>query len=648
MRHKKEICIRACSRHDIPMLRTISLSLILLLGSLLSAADQPNVVWIVSEDNSKHYLKLFDENGTETPNIAALAKDGLTFTRAFSNSPVCSVARTTLATGCLAPRIGTQFHRRSEFAKLPGDLRLFQAYLRDVGYYTSNNSKEDYNAIKSDDVWDDPSGKATWRNRSDGQPFFHMESHGQSHEGRLHFEEDTFNNVKTKHDPAAVTLPDYFPDTELFRYTYAHYLDCIQTIDGIVGDTVAKLEEDGVLEDTFIFYFGDHGGVLPRGKGYIYESGLHVPLVVRVPEKYKHLVSAERGTSHEGFVSFVDFAPTVLHLAGVTPPEEMDGKAFLGKDVSMKQVNKRNSTVGYADRFDEKYDLVRTLRIGDWKYMRSYQPYLPDGLQNNYRYFMMAYREWRDLYKEGKLGSAQRQFFEPKSAEMLFDVSTDPHEVNNLAGKPEHQARLSEMREKLQGKLLAMPDLGFFPESVLVDEAMENPVAYGQENETRIAKMIEIADLMLEPYDKIRGQLERTLNSSDEAHRYWAATVCAAFGKEASDLADTAKPLLNDSDPAVRIRAAEFLGLIGAADPRSTLIDVVDGTDHPVVQLMALNSVAFFHDNPSGLSYPFEASDFPKVKQSDEAYRRILYLGDDWIKKKPARKKNTKSKGKAK
>tara|TARA_R110002096_G_scaffold22070_13_gene71261 strand:- start:670 stop:2550 length:1881 start_codon:yes stop_codon:yes gene_type:complete len=623
--------------------RLFALTLLTALCPLI-AAEKPNIVWIVSEDNSKHYLKLFDEAGAETPNIAALAENGITFTRAFSNSPVCSVARTTLATGCLAPRIGTQFHRRSKLAELPEDLRMFGAYLRDVGYYTTNNSKKDYNAVESEGTWDESSGKASWRNRSETtQPFFHMESHGASHEGSLHFSEESYQNDKTIHDPASVTLPPYFPDTPVFRYTYARYLDNIQEIDGIVGDTIAKLEDDGVLEDTFVFYFGDHGGVLPRGKGYVYESGLHVPLVVRIPENFKHLVDAESGSKNSGFVSFIDFGPTALNLAGISPPDQMDGSPFLGDGISLQEVAKRNTTFGYADRFDEKYEMIRTLRIGDWKYIRSFQPYYPDGMQNNYRYQMLAYREWRDLFNQGDLDDKQVQFFKPKPAEMLFDLSTDPHEVKNLSESDSHQAQLVAMREQLTSKLKAMPDLSFFPENKLYDAAMAYPVKFGQDRKPQINALINTANLMLLPYSEAHDPLSEALKSKDPNRRYWAATVCAYFGEDASELASVAKPLLKDKNLMVRIRAAEFLGIIGKVDPRTPLIDVVNSTKHPVEHLIALNSAAFFHEH-SRLSFPFDAAEFTSVSPKSEAQRRILYFQNDWLKKKPSKKKAEKKK----
>lgn len=620
-----------------PALRFAALFGLFLHVAVAFSAERPNIVWIVSEDNSKHYLSLFDEAGADTPNIAALADEGILFTRAFSNSPVCSVARTTLATGCYAPRIGTQFHRKSKLASLPEGLRLFPAYLREAGYYTTNNSKKDYNCVETPGTWDESSRKATWRNRENpDQPFFHMESHAVSHESSLHFSEESYRNDETGHDPDEVDLPRYFPDTPLFRYTYGRYLDNIRKVDRIVGETVQKLEEDGVLDDTFIFYFGDHGGVLPRGKGYAYESGLHVPLVVRVPEKWSHLAPLARGASTAGFVEFVDFAPSVLRLAGLSAPPEMDGSAFLGEGVDLAELAQRDDAFGYADRFDEKYEMIRTLRVGDWKYIRSFQPYYPDGLQNNYRYRMLAYREWRDLYDQGKLGSDQRLFFESKGPELLYDLSTDPDEVENLAKQAEHQARLVEMRERLDERMRSLPDLSLFPENVLYDEAMNDPVRFGQENRERIGDLLDIANLMLSPIAEATPRIREALGSDDPIVRYWGATVCASFGEQASELIGDVRPLLEDGNRMVRVRAAEFLGRVGATDPRGVIIDVVNETEHPVEHLIALQAAAYFHENPN-TAFPIDPSNITTVDPSSEAQRRIQYFSGDWIGKRPQR-----------
>ncbi|MBL9114624.1 MAG: sulfatase-like hydrolase/transferase [Verrucomicrobiaceae bacterium] len=593
--------------------------LFLSVSTVLNAVERPNVVWIVSEDNSMHYLKHFFPGGAETPAIEALAAHGLTFDHAFSNAPVCSVARTTLATMCYAPRIGTQFHRRYQPAPMPNGVRMFPEYLRQAGYYTTNNSKTDYNAEPGKNVWDESSNKASWRNRPDPkQPFFHMESHDNSHESSLHFSKTSFASLKPTHDPSGVTTAAHHPDTPLFRYTQALYLDHMQSIDRIVASTVAKLEQDGLLENTFVFYFGDHGGVLPRGKGYIYDTGVHVPLVVRVPKNFKHLVEgAAPGTRMNGFVQFVDFGPTVLQLAGVPLPKGIDGRPFLGRGVPLEQVNQRDEAFGYANRMDEKYDFVRSLRKGRHLYIRCFEPWLPDGLHNNYRYKMLAYEEWRQLWRANKLSGAPAQFFAPKPVEMLFDCETDPWNVKNLASDPSHQATLQDLRARLQRKMRSMPDLSYLPESQLVKHAMQNPVAFGDEQKTKIAGLADIADSMLKTFDEAKLTLETALKSTEPMQRYWAAMVCTSFGEKATSLEDLVRPLLHDPEEVVQVRAIEFLGSIGRIQPQPLLIDLVNKTSDPVLAVEALNSVVWLKDHFSG-RYPVKRSDFhPKVSGGD-------------------------------
>jgi len=590
------------------------------------AADKPNFVWLVSEDNSKHYLKLFDENGAPTPNIEALARDGVIFERAFSNAPVCSVARTTLITACYAPRIGTQFHRKIKPAPMPEGLSMFPAYLRAAGYYTTNNQKKDYNAVEGKGVWDESSKKATWRKRpKKDQPFVHMQSFGASHESSLHFSEAQMKKGGTVTSPDDVTLPPYFPDTPIFRYTTARYHDRIGEIDRQIGAVVAQLEEDGLLEVTFIFYFGDHGGVLPGSKGYAQERGLHVPLVVYVPKNFRGMLdeAMKPGTRVRGFVEFIDFGPTVLNLAGVDVPSHMDGKPFLGKGVTLAELNKRDETFGYADRFDEKYEFVRTLRKGKWKYIRFFQGYYPDGLQNNYRYKMLAFEQWREMFKAGKLNAEQRQFFEPKPAEALYDVEADPHELHNLAGDAAHADTLADLRGRLGKRMRQMPDLSYYPESVIVDEVVQDPLKFAKEHREEIARLADIADLGTQPFDSVKSKLASALRSGNRWDRYWAATVCATFGDAAKPLADAAKPLLKDDELHVRIRAAEFLGRIKAADPVPAIMSVLKESDSHVTTLIALGSVVYLRD---ALGYGFDISKKDVKATGGQVSRRIEYL----------------------
>lgn len=598
----------------------------LLMGVQLSAAqDRPNIVWILSEDNSVHYLRLYGAELGVMPTVERLASEGLTFEHAFSCAPVCSVARTTLMTGCYAPRIGFQNHRRLKPAELPDGAELFPAYLRRAGYHTTNNSKEDYNVVKGTE-WDDSSRKATWRSRPTPEtPFFHMRTTTVSHEGSLHFKAELMQSEQPTANLASVELPPYFPDTPTFRYTLARYFDRMRSVDEQVAQLVQELKDDQVLDNTIVFYFGDHGGVLPRSKGYLYETGLHVPLVVWMPEKWKSKSPFKAGTRPEGFVEFVDFGPTVLNLAGVTVPESMDGRPFLGSGVQADDVNQRDEAFGYADRFDEKIDFSRSLRKGKYKYIRNYQPFYSDALQNNYRYIMLAYTEWRELYHAGKLNDVQKSFFEFHPAEMLFDVELDPHEIHNLAGDPQHRETLLDLRKRLRERVESLPDLSFYPESELVDHVLPHAAEFGQQHREEIQRLSAIAQLELVPFAKAKPHIEAALMSDNRWERYWAATVCASFGEVARSLTEQVRPLLKDSEPIVRVRAAEFFGTLGLPVAKSTLLDVLATTDSPAVALLTLNSVVALRDGPQHVGFaPTEL----KVKaRGGEVDRRLQYLG---------------------
>lgn len=609
-------------------------------GSL--AADnrqpRPNIVWILSEDSSVHYFRLYGHQLGATPQIEKLAGEGVAFDHAFSCSPVCSVARTTLMTGMYAPRVGFQHHRRFRPAALPAGGELFPAYLREAGYYTTNNAKKDYN-VEEGEVWDQSSNDASWRNRpSPETPFFHMQTITLSHESSLHFPPAQMDQP-TSTKPADVELAPYHPDTPTFRYTHARYFDRIRAVDAEVGRIVGRLKEDGLLDSTIIFYFGDHGGVLPRSKSYLYETGLHVPLVVRAPEKWRSRIGVKTGRREAGFVSFVDFAPTVLHLAGVEIPETLDGKPFLGPEVSADELRRRDEAYGYADRFDEKYDLCRSLRKGRYKYIRHYHAFQPEALQNNYRYNMLAYAEWRDLHRQGKLNAAQSGFFQPKPVEALYDLEADPQEVKNLATDPAYADTLNDLRGRLQTWVKGLPDLSFYPESYLVEKALPDGAAFGATHAEEIARLVDIADLSLSPPAEAAPRLKAALASEQRWERYWALIACSCLGEQAKSLAPIARSLLNDSEPLVRVRAAEFLAILGAADPQPTLYEVLATADAPLASLLTLNTIVFLRDHVAGCEF-----DVAKIKvkaNSGEVERRLVYLRGDAPAPKAARRQRT-------
>jgi len=604
----------------------IGLSLLVLTACSGSRVDeQPNFVWIISEDNSTHYMELFDPHGIATPNIAAMADKGIRFTRAFSNAPVCSVARSTLISSCYGPRTGAQFHRRSQLVPLPQGVEMFPHYLKEAGYYTTNNSKEDYNYIKGEGVWDESSRTAHWSGREAGQPFFHKESHPVSHESRLHFREELMETYEPVVDPDSVFLLPVHPDTELFRFTAAYYRDRMLAVDSIVGRVIKQLEEEDLLESTFVFYFGDHGGVLPGSKGYLYETGLHVPLVVRVPKKFRHLLDLKRGESTDEFVSFVDFGPTLLELAGIEIPGGVDGIPFLGKQTESFEV--QDITYGYADRFDEKYDLVRTVRKGDIKYMRSFQPFNVDGLQNNYRYLCLAFEQWREMYRAGELDAVQASFFEPRDAEALYNLASDPYETINLAGDPAYAEQLSGMRMLMDDWIKGMPDLSFYPENVLHREAFEDPVRFGREHQKHIAELIDIANLELLPFVEARSGIELALDSDDPLKKYWGLIVCSSFGREAVEFKEHALELCAHSNLLLRTRAAEFLGLSGLGNPVPVIQEALYACEDGVEALLILNSLVLLMDGPRAYGFePDEAKLHPTVSQDQQVKRRLEYI----------------------
>ena len=588
--------------------------------------ERPNIVWLVSEDNSVHYSRLYNESGAAMPNIETLAKNGLVFNHAFSNGPVCSVARSTLISSCYAPRIGAQYHRKILKAPMPEGLEMFPFYLNQEGYYTSNNSKEDYNLIKSAVVWDESSSKASYRKRKEGQPFFHVQNFGITHEGKLHFGAEDMVENPTKKDPKTITPFPYHPDTPTSRYTYAKYHDLHKKVDDQIGAFIDQLEADGLMENTFIFYYGDHGGVLPRSKGYVYESGLHVPLVVYIPEKWKHLVPYERGSKVNAFVSFVDFGPTVLNLAGVNIPDQVDGNPFLGKGVTKTTNENRQTAFGYADRFDEKYDFVRSFRKGKFKYIRSYQPFNFDGLHNFYRYKMLMYSEWKDLYQRNQLNDLQGQFFQKRAAEQLFDLEQDPHETRNLVNETAYLETLKEVRQAFQVQMKSLPDLSFFPEPYFLNAGIQNPTQFGQDNKGLISELMAIADLQLLPFEQVQDPLQEALSSANPWKRYWGWIVCSSFEKEASSFIGLAEKMAEkDPENLVRVRAAEFLGLCNKPSASRLLVKALENAQTPIEANLILNSVVLLKEDYS-FSFSKEVFDPQWLTDDQLLVRRLDYL----------------------
>jgi len=298
-----------------------------------SEPGKPNILWITCEDTSP-YLRCYGAALAVTPNLDRLAGQSILYTNAYATAPVCAPSRSCLITGVYATSLGTQ-HLRSDVA-IPRRIEPFPKLLRAAGYYCSNNFKEDYN-FKDVTIWDDSSPTAHWRHRRAGLPFFSVFNIMTTHQGQINGSDAEFFAKYTsrlkpeeRHDPRLIALPPYYPDTPMVRKIWARYYDLITCMDQQVGEILAQLEADGLADSTIVFFFADHGLGIPRFKRTLYDSGLRVPLMVRFPARYQRLAPLASGGRTDQLVSFVDFAPTVLKLAGVSIPSHMQGQPFLG------------------------------------------------------------------------------------------------------------------------------------------------------------------------------------------------------------------------------------------------------------------------------------------------------------------------------
>jgi arylsulfatase A-like enzyme len=396
-----------------------------------------------------------------TPNIDKLAAEGVTFSQVFTTSPVCSPSRSALMTGMYQTSIGAHNHRshRDDDYKLPHPVRPLTDYFREAGFFTANvtkpapgvkvRGKTDLN-ITVDKLFD---GKH-WNQRQQGQPFYAQINLPWTHRKFI-------KNEQNPTDPEKIVLPPYYADHPITRDDWALYYDTIGILDQNIGLIMKQLEEEGLLEKTIIFFFGDNGRPHFRGKQWLYEGGIHVPLVVRWPDKRK------AGDVNEELVSAVDITATSLHLAGIKVPEYMQGQNFLGPKGKY-----RDYVIAARDRCDETVDRIRCARTKKYKYIRNYYPERPYTQLNRYKESEYpVLRLMKRLNAQKKLTPEQALFFASnRPPEELYDLQNDPHEVKNLAGNPKFDGKLIEMRQILDAWIEETGDQGGIPEDPSVVE----------------------------------------------------------------------------------------------------------------------------------------------------------------------------------
>lgn len=549
------------------MKSTVTLLCLAFCGIVAGAEERPNILWISAEDINAH-LGCYGDPHAITPHLDKLASEGMRYTHAFTTAGVCAPCRSGIITGMYQTSIGTQ-HMRSP-ALMPEAIRPFPAYLREAGYYCTNNSKQDYQFETPKDAWDESSSKAHWRNRArKDQPFFAVFNFTGCHESGI-ADTGKYERVTADLTPdqrqdadALTTFPPYYPDTPRAREDWKRNYELITAMDAWAGDLIQQLKDDGLYENSVIFFWTDHGVGLPRAKRWLYDSGTHIPVIVRIPETFRTGVQGMPGSVTSRLISSIDFGPTVLNLAGVNVPEVMQGRPFLGEYPGKP----RDYVFGARDRMDERYDIIRMARDHRFKYIRNYEP-----LKTFYQYMNTpekgaTMRELRKGHEAGTLPPAAAYYFSStKPVEELYDTHADPHELNNLANDPRYAGTLIRLRKAHLAWVKRTRDTGLIAEPILAEREKTFGNRYDILRKTRDESLSDrLADVAVAASsgEGALPDLVKAMEDRDAAVRYWGAVGIGNIGKPAVKAADRMEAALKDDSAAVRIAAARALGRLG-------------------------------------------------------------------------------------
>ncbi|MEI8109218.1 MAG: sulfatase-like hydrolase/transferase, partial [Verrucomicrobiota bacterium] len=418
-------------------------------------------------------------------------------------------------------------------------------------FYTSNHSKTDYNCpLKPSEIWDG----SHYKNRPPNQPFFSVFNHEVTHESCL-FPTKEIPTV----DPAKISVPPYQPDTPEIRADWARYYSHIAQLDSQIAAKLQELATAGLAEDTIIFYYSDNGGVLPRSKRFLHESGTHVPLIVYYPPKWQHLAPAPPGSRIKDPVHFIDFAPTVLSLLGIPIPAYFQGHPFAGPAKSPPQP----FVFCMRDRMDESFDTIRSVADSRYLYIHNYRPDRPYVPFLHYMFQARGYQSWARLAQANQLTPATAMFWGEKPPEELYDSLTDPHNIHNLATDPAQLENLQRFRQALEERVIANCDNGFLPEGSPL-EGFANSHA---PNAYPIQRVFALANLASQRLPANLPTFIQSLSDPSEPIRWWAAQGCAILGPLATPAKSALLSALHDPSPAVQIAAAESLARLGLLEP---------------------------------------------------------------------------------
>ena len=568
-----------------------------------------NVVWIVIEDASPH-IGCYGETLIKTPHIDRMAREGIRCSSAFVTAPVCSSSRSAMVSGMYQTTLGVHNHRSQvssgkgggnvayyDSYKVPKSVKLIPELFRDAGYYVTNKSKTDYNFIPTSNLYHG----SDWKKAPADQPIF----------AQFQLKGGKNRKAQSHADPDKVFLPPYYPDHPELRQDWAKYLDSWVETDKEVGRILADLKIAGRLDSTAVFLWTDHGVTHLRGKQFIYEEGIRVPMIIRLPGKQR------AGTVRDDLIEHIDVAACSLKFAGIKIPDNVQGRDFL--DPNYKS---REFIFAGRDRCDETVDILRCVRDSRYKYVRNFMSHVPHAQPNQYKDGKKIVQVIRGLHKEGELNEQQaRPFALRRSPEELYDLQSDPHELVNLAVMPKHQKKLAAMRKVLFQRRTETRDVGLIPEPILEDVGREAGNKYlafrGNDHSEQTSRLI---DVITAGEVNDGAKLLDYTKSPDPSTRYWAA-IWLGVNKTADSKATLLK-LTADPAPAIRVAAAQALCKRGDLSQLKLLIDHINDPNL-LVGMFALRAIEELGDVGKVYRTDIAAAQQSKYEFSRRIARRL-------------------------
>ncbi len=570
---------------------------------------QPNIVWISIEDTSPDFIGCYGNKQVKTPNIDALATEGVRFTRAYSTNVVCSPSRHTIITGVRTAEDGCGNHR-SQF-KVPIALKGFASYLKNAGYFTSNNAKTDYNLANEkafiENNWTAQGNKAEYTQRKENaQPFFSIFNVNQSHQSytavfsNVWYEKNVLSTLKKEEIISAdgLEVPPFYRQNDTNRMNMARLYNCLRATDNEVGRLVKMLKDKGEWDNTIVIFFSDHGQGMPRFKTNASRLGHQVPFIIRFPEKYKSLMPAKMGGTYDDLVTFEDFAPTLLSLAGLPKPDYMKGRIFLGD----KKEPTDNVFWGCRDNTDEVIDMGRTVIKGDFAYERIYFPHRPILQQHSYWNRAEMVGQMRNDFQNKTLNELQASFFMPRVAEYLFNLKADPWETVNLAHKKEYEKVLLEMRQINQTKMKIYGDLGFLPENVLAQIDKTQAIRDWKQPNYNFKKYAAVAEMVGMGKGFIPQQMN-LLADKDSVVRFWAAI--GLRNQKANDLSKSKLKKAYDMEQSEMVKielVGVFIHLFQDKTKLQDLVNIIAKSPNAYATRQAATHLENYADLPDAIA----------------------------------------------